>query len=150
MIISALTTTRSGAIARCAALRRKIVNGVTTVLALLAPASTAAPCREPRLAPPHNASWRPSFPAPAEGGGRYQALISTDFKVFISSRVLPVPSATRINGDRHRQPGRMAQDEIEIAEQRAAAGQHDALVDDVGGEFGGGVFEGHLDRLDNR
>src|SRR5260370_11216931 len=44
----------------------------------------------------------------------------------------------------------MPQHQVEIAEQRAAAGQHDALVDDVGGEFGGRMLERHLDGLDDR
>ena len=55
----------------------------------------------------------------------------------------------RIVGDRDRQAGRMAQHEVEIAEQRAAAGQHDALVDDVGGELRRRVLERDLDRLDD-
>src|SRR5712691_485734 len=44
----------------------------------------------------------------------------------------------------------MPQHVIEIAEQSPAAGQHDPLVDDVGGGFGCGVLEGNLDRLDDR
>jgi hypothetical protein len=35
-------------------------------------------------------------------------------------------------------------------EKRAAAGQHDPFVDDIGDEFGGGVLERHLDGLDDR
>src|ERR1700719_1692619 len=44
----------------------------------------------------------------------------------------------------------MPQHQVEVAEQRAAAGQHDPLVDDVAGEFGGCVLERHLDGLDDR
>src|SRR5207237_9914032 len=44
----------------------------------------------------------------------------------------------------------MAQYEIAIAEQRPAARHYDALVDDVGRQLGGGVLQGHLDRLDDR
>src|SRR5258707_12289015 len=44
----------------------------------------------------------------------------------------------------------MPQHQVKIAEQRAAAGQHDPLIDDIGGEFRSGVLERHLDRLDNR
>src|SRR5258705_41920 len=55
----------------------------------------------------------------------------------------------RIVGDRHRQAGGVTQHQIEIRQQRAAAGQHDALVDDVGGELGRGVLERDLDRLDD-
>ena len=43
----------------------------------------------------------------------------------------------------------MTQDEIQIAQQRAAAGQHDALVDDVGRQFRRRVLERNLDRLDD-
>jgi hypothetical protein len=35
------------------------------------------------------------------------------------------------------------------AQQRAAAGQHDALVHDVGGQLGRRGLQGHLDRLDD-
>src|SRR5690349_1299315 len=44
----------------------------------------------------------------------------------------------------------MSYHQIQIGEQGAPAGQYDALVDDVGGEFGGGVLERDLDRLDDR
>src|SRR5260370_15876871 len=44
----------------------------------------------------------------------------------------------------------MPQHQVEIAEQRAAAGQHAPLVDDVGGEFRGRVLERYLDGLDDR
>ena len=43
----------------------------------------------------------------------------------------------------------MAQDIIEIAQERTAAGQHDPLVNNIGGEFGCGVFKRHFDRFDN-
>src|SRR4051794_21903692 len=56
----------------------------------------------------------------------------------------------RIVGDRNRQTGRMPDDMIEIGEERAAAGQHDPLVDDVGGELWRGVLQRHLDGLDDR
>jgi hypothetical protein len=39
---------------------------------------------------------------------------------------------------------------VQIAQQRAAAGQHDAFVHDVGSQFGRSLFQRHLDRLDNR
>ena len=44
----------------------------------------------------------------------------------------------------------MPDHQVQIGEQRAPAGQHDALVDDIGGELGGGVLERDLDRLDDR
>jgi hypothetical protein len=43
----------------------------------------------------------------------------------------------------------MAQDRVQIGQQRAAAGQHDALVDDVGGQFRRGVLQRDLHRLDD-
>src|SRR3546814_1377973 len=49
----------------------------------------------------------------------------------------------------HRQAGGVPEHEIQVAEQRAAAGEHDALVDDVGGKLRRGVLEGDLDRLDD-
>ena len=64
-----------------------------------------------------------------------------------------MPSATQDSGSSAIETGRpvaCAQHVVEIAEQRAAAGQHDALVDDVGGEFRRGVLERHLHRLDDR
>src|ERR1700730_16431340 len=44
----------------------------------------------------------------------------------------------------------MPQHQVKIAEQRAAASQHDPLIDDIGGEFGSGVLQRYLDRLDDR
>src|SRR5438067_13764253 len=44
----------------------------------------------------------------------------------------------------------MPQHQVEIAKQCAAAGQHDPLIDTVGGEFGGGVLERYLGGLDDR
>jgi hypothetical protein len=68
--------------------------------------------------------------------------------------MVPPPGAERdagqrLVGDGDRQAGGVAQHEVEIAEQRAAAGEHDALVDDVGGQFRRGVLERDLDRLDD-
>ena len=51
--------------------------------------------------------------------------------------------------DHHGQSGRAAQHVGHAVQQGAAAGQHDALVDDVGGEFGWRVLECHGDRLDD-
>ena len=42
----------------------------------------------------------------------------------------------RVVGDHHGQAGLLAQQHVEVAQQRAAAGEHDALVDDVGRELG--------------
>ena len=56
----------------------------------------------------------------------------------------------RIVGDGDRQAGLVAQHLVEPLEQRAAAGQHDALVDDVGGKLRRGVLERDAHALDDR
>src|SRR5438128_216954 len=63
----------------------------------------------------------------------------------------------RIVGEHDRQTGLFAQQRIEVAEQRTAAGEHDALVDDIRGELGRGALEtdAHgfhdlVDRLEQR
>ena len=49
--------------------------------------------------------------------------------------------------DRHL--GRLGDAPVEAREQRAAAGQHDALVHDVGDELGRRLLDGVLDRVDD-
>jgi hypothetical protein len=56
----------------------------------------------------------------------------------------------RIVGDGDRKPGLVAKHLVEPLQQRAAAGQDDALVDDVGGELGRGILERDPDALDDR
>ena len=46
-------------------------------------------------------------------------------------------------------PGLLAQQHVEVLEQGAAAGQHDALVDDVRGELGRRPLEGDQHGLDD-
>ena len=55
----------------------------------------------------------------------------------------------RILGNRNRQPRGIAQNAIDIAKQRAAAGHDNALLDNVSGKFGRGLLKGHLDPVDN-
>src|SRR3546814_4520456 len=43
----------------------------------------------------------------------------------------------------------LAQIIVEALDQRTAAGEHDALVDDVGGQFGRGVFKGDTHALND-
>src|SRR5690554_3366025 len=57
--------------------------------------------------------------------------------------------AHRIVGDHHGQTGRLAQENIEAAEERATAGEHDALIDDIGAELGRRPFEGRHHGLDD-
>jgi hypothetical protein len=52
-------------------------------------------------------------------------------------------------GHRDRQAGGLAQDSVHVRQHGAAAGEDDALVDDVGGQFGRGVLEADLHRLDD-
>ena len=54
-----------------------------------------------------------------------------------------------ILGDGNRQPGGMAKDVIEITQQRPAPGQHNTLIDDIGGQFRRGVLQRHLHRLND-
>ena len=56
----------------------------------------------------------------------------------------------RILGDGDRQAGLVAQHFVEALQQRAAAGEDDALVADVGGELGRGVLERDADAFDDR
>src|SRR6185295_12891425 len=51
-----------------------------------------------------------------------------------------------IVGHDYRQAGFFHQQPVEVAQQRAAAGQHHALFGDVGAELGRGLLEGGLDR----
>src|SRR5476651_1412111 len=55
----------------------------------------------------------------------------------------------RILGHRNRQAGGLAQHGVHVGQHGAAAGKHDALVDDVGGQFGGGVLQRDLHGLDD-
>ena len=58
--------------------------------------------------------------------------------------------ADRIVADHHGQARLLAQQHVEVLEQRAAAGEHDALVDDVGRELGRRALEREQHRLDDR
>ena len=65
---------------------------------------------------------------------RTQAGMATFFSRSSSSSTLPVPSATQDSGSSPCGDGQvrlLPQQMIETAQQRAAAGEHDALVDDV-------------------
>src|SRR5580692_11423811 len=55
-----------------------------------------------------------------------------------------------IVGDRNRQAGLFADALVEIFQQRAAAGEDDAAVADVGGKFGRCALESHAHRIQNR
>src|SRR3974390_992970 len=50
--------------------------------------------------------------------------------------------ADRIVTDHDRQTRLLPPEPVEVPEQRASAGEHDALVDDVGGELGRRLLEG--------
>ena len=68
------------------------------------------------------------------------------------SSVLPLPSTTALIGSSQTmtgQAGLLAQEHVEVLEQRAAAGEHDALVDDVGGELGRRLLEREEHGLDD-
>src|SRR5207249_11095928 len=55
----------------------------------------------------------------------------------------------RVVGQYDRQARLLAQQGVEVAEKRAATGQHDALVDDVRGQLGRRALEADADRLDD-
>ena len=79
-------------------------------------------------------------------GGRYFQSIEILRSNLKSLSILPVPSTTdaeRIVGDRNRQPGFLADALVQILQQRAAAGEHDAAVADVRGELGRRALERH-------
>ena len=68
------------------------------------------------------------------------------------SSALPAPITTAESGSSARKtgkPGLLAKQRVEVLEQRAAAGEHDAPVDDVGGQLGRRPLERHLHRLDD-
>ena len=69
-----------------------------------------------------------------------------------SSSALPAPITTDergSSGEEHRQARLLAQQHVEVLEQRAAAGEHDAPVDDVAGQLGRRALERELHRLDD-
>ena len=55
----------------------------------------------------------------------------------------------RIFGDHDRQAGFFHQQLVDVAQQRAAAGQHDAALRDVRAELGRRLLERDLDRADD-
>jgi len=55
----------------------------------------------------------------------------------------------RVFGHDDRQPGFLAEQLVEIAQQRTTAGQHHAALGDVGREFGGRLLECALHRSDD-
>src|SRR2546425_466299 len=55
----------------------------------------------------------------------------------------------RVVGQHDGEARLLAQQGVEVAEERAAAGQHDALVDDVRGQLGWRALETDADRLDD-
>src|SRR5208337_3671092 len=56
-------------------------------------------------------------------------------------------AAQRVVGDRNRQSRFLADAFVEVLDERAAAGEHDAVVADIGGEFGRRAFERHADGI---
>ena len=64
-----------------------------------------------------------------------------------------MPSATQVSGSSARLTGRPVawrSTKSRLPSSAPPPGQHDALVDDVGGQLGRGVLERDLDRLDDR
>src|SRR5690242_2672331 len=55
----------------------------------------------------------------------------------------------RVVGDDHREPGLLHQQPVEVAQERAAAGEHHALLGDVRAELGRRLLQGRLHRGDD-
>lgn len=55
----------------------------------------------------------------------------------------------RVLGDDYRQAGLLGQQLVEITQQRATTGQHQAALGDVRGQLGRRLLQGALDRLDD-
>lgn len=55
----------------------------------------------------------------------------------------------RLLGDDHRQAGFLCQQLVQVAQQRATAGQHQAALGDIRGQLRRRLLEGALDRLDD-
>ncbi len=65
---------------------------------------------------------------------------------------MPQPRTTQVSGssaDQHRQAGLLGEQAVEVAQQRAAAGQHHAALGDVGAELGRRLLERVLDARDD-
>src|SRR6187402_1334182 len=56
----------------------------------------------------------------------------------------------RLFGNADGQAGILADSPVEVLQQRAAAGKNDALIADVGAQFGGRAFQCDADRIQNR
>src|SRR5690606_14259067 len=67
------------------------------------------------------------------------------FKVLKGFAAATYHAGERIFGHHHRQAGFFLEQAVQVAQQRAAAGQGDALVGDVGAQFGGRLFQRDLD-----
>ncbi len=81
-------------------------------------------------------------------GGRNQGIFKR-FQFFQTAGGAERDAGQRIVGDGDRQTRGGPQHVVEIAEQRTPAGQHDPLVDDIGGQLRRGVLERDLDRFDD-
>ena len=89
---------------------------------------------------------------PGACNGPDQSLVKMPVHLSMFSSALPEPqhhAGERIFGHDHRQAGLFHQQAVDVAQQRAAAGQHHALLGDVGAEFRRGLLERGLDRADD-
>ena len=55
-----------------------------------------------------------------------------------------------IFGNRDRKAGFLSEQFVEVFKQCAAAGQDDAAIDDIGGQFRRGLFQRDFDRFNDR
>ncbi len=109
--------------------------------------------RRPRVAARQGGA-RPARPGVSAAGGLYVSATSTRSIVGFASSWRTTPGAARdarqrIVGDVHGHLGRLRDPAIEAGEERAAAGEDDALVHDVGHELRWGLLDRVLDRVDD-
>ena len=104
--------------------------------------------QEEAVAPRTPVDGQPCYP------WRYRSpdVESTCRRTLNSSRHWPAPRATEWSGFLAMTIGMPVsawQPDVEAVQQRAAAGEDDALLHDVGGQLGRGLVEGDLDRVDD-
>ena len=109
--------------------------------------------RAARVARMEVMSVRSTAPAAAQRGGReYVSETRTRchrVELLEDDAGAAGDAGQRVVGDVDRHLGRLGDAPVEAGQQRAAAGEDDALVHDVGDELGRGLLDRVLDRVDD-